>query len=62
MAAEAEARAFGGTPAKDAEADGDTFLTDLLVGGKKQTSEPKGKTTKSAAKLPTNRREALNLD
>lgn len=64
MAAEAEARAFGGTPAKEAEADGDTFLTDLLVGGKKQPSESslKQKATKSAAKPPTNRREALNLD
>jgi hypothetical protein len=45
MAAEAETRAFGGTPLKDQE--GDTFLTDLLVGGKKQQSESslKGKST-----------------
>lgn len=63
MAAEAEARAFGGTPHKDGP-DGDTFLTDLLVGGKKQSAggSAKGKSTKSAAKPPTHRRDGLNVD
>lgn len=32
MAAEAEAKALGGTPLKEPGDNGDTFLTDLLMG------------------------------
>lgn len=63
MAAEAEAKAFGGTPKKDGP-DGDTFLTDLLVGGKKQSDggSVKGKSFKSAAKPPMSKRDGINLE
>ena len=49
MAAEAESRAFGGTPLKEEE--GDTFLTDLIGGPKgKGDSAKRPKGTKSAVK------------
>ena len=47
MAAEAEAKMFGGPPPKDEQ--GDTFLTDLMM-NKQQNSEKKRQVNNSAIK------------